>query len=1550
MGALDKMDLPSLPAARSAAVGPPLGIGDSSSSSTKKIRRDMRRLASTGVAFTPANPVKVAIRSGKIHAKSKPADIKSILHAGPVLHAGGYTLEAEYRAERAIVDPSGEGSPELQSPNTSAKRKKVQPRSKSRKRAKKKSRSTYRVLNWNPTKESQTLTQKMRKRRRQLREERKEKLSGQLSLHSLEGGSRSFSSIWTIHALLGGAAASSSYESLGFQGESRASSTQDQSDSRTLPSAPNQIPSEFMVMEKMLQLHKQQAWQDCRESRNAIRDEMDVSLMMLPAEFLFKHKFARYAQERSFDNIARVMKRLVSNAKASAWQIWLKFVRQHRLIETRDRMSKFKKARGEELLGQIGARICLSTMFRGFATWRRNIRSMRRAELNAAATEIQRIVRGALIARPRVEGLRFRVNKFMAQLLFVEWCERRWRIRRAEEVHEFRRQVRATEVIASAMRRIVARRKLEAKREAKKRADALARMEVDMALRVQCAWRMRQGRFSLFLRRRARQQLNEEREYASRDIQRVFRGWKGREHARETRRSQDADRIASRALKRLLNQRVASAFRAWESYSSRQLAVKRMMKRAMAGLMGRCFIMWSENVAEILLQQSEDRKRRREEERRRRLAEEERKRQEEVRLENERKARKALMKMLMKALAKCFQNWAMYTDQMRNMKALMRRVMGGKLRSRFIQWHDFVEDVKAEREEMGRLAWEAEQRRLAEIAAKEAAEEEERMRKLKWALKRFTDKILVTCFDALKIHAYQSKQVRIRLRKTLQGRKRRLWDRWWQAVLESRENSKTGSMFLRRLMNKRVYSCFAKWTEVVAQARRVRAKFARALSGRKRYYFISWQEGMLSRIAVRSLTSLLAAQKSSGGRGLVGLTRAMNSVIQQIMLQDIEEMTHEDVMMLRRASLRVRDWHKIENAAALRVQSRWRCRKGMLAYQLLQAGRREKRDRELRAVMMLTRVVRGRIGRKRTAELRKQRAKEKAQEQYLRERRAAEERERWLRESEETSFREALLKKRAMELELEQAKLQREMAKARAEEAGFRKKQLEVEEEERDAKRKKERDSLVDAFGGWVECTDISSGAPYYHNEITGVTQWERPEEMGGPLGGDGSGVGAWIKIPGGPDPSDPKKQLHYFYNTVTGQSSWDDPRLAQMRAPKKEDRRRCQHASVCVKKAQKGKNAAKGGKRKEKNAEPAIAVRECIRCRLDFCLDCFVEVHKSKKKRDHRFKTIVEKIVQSLDCRDCTAMAARWCKVCDANFCDNCFAWAHQGGSLALHECQMFVPGSQVCAECCQRVAVKSCDQCGDCFCDNCYGITHRSGTKKRHTFKPIEVVKETLRDGEEYCSVCTVRVADRACDPCGDPFCKRCFEETHKSENKRNHNWTPWSKLKTGRDWVEINDAVSGQVLYFNVKTRKTQTNKPTGLMSGMERDIEKKRKLAEKEMSARMDKERELIRLRAEASSLEKQVHIQKQQIEEQGKVQLPQRRSFFGEVLKSPSKLAKARVLKWEIQDENKRKEKEFLRSRLITKERDEEIEKEAETFGTDGHADRVVDKLVNKLGL
>ena len=53
-----------------------------------RILSDLRELARSGVRFTPANPVKTLIRSGKITASSSAADIHSLAQANPVLSDG----------------------------------------------------------------------------------------------------------------------------------------------------------------------------------------------------------------------------------------------------------------------------------------------------------------------------------------------------------------------------------------------------------------------------------------------------------------------------------------------------------------------------------------------------------------------------------------------------------------------------------------------------------------------------------------------------------------------------------------------------------------------------------------------------------------------------------------------------------------------------------------------------------------------------------------------------------------------------------------------------------------------------------------------------------------------------------------------------------------------------------------------------------------------------------------------------------------------------------------------------------------------------------------------------------------------------------------------------------------------------------------------------------------------------------------------------------------------------------------------------------------------
>jgi hypothetical protein len=305
-------------------------------------------------------------------------------------------------------------------------------------------------------------------------------------------------------------------------------------------------------------------------------------------------------------------------------------------------------------------------------------------------------------------------------------------------------------------------------------------------------------------------------------------------------------------------------------------------------------------------------------------------------------------------------------------------------------------------------------------------------------------------------------------------------------VLERREQMRTSNSFLRRLMNQKMYSAFKKWYDTWRTAVRVRAKFARVLMGKKRYFFEKWNENGLKGQSQRIIKELQNI-KAERGR-FIGLSRGMTTVVHEIIASGLETITYDDLNVLKRAIDKVNNFQGLEEKAALRVQTRWRTRNGQLAYQLILAGRRQKANEELKAVMLLSRVIRGRQGR---------RASLKMKEKYRRERRQEQERERWIQETEENEFRETLMAKRAMELKLEQARMKSELAKHEAEEQKWKNKQMDEEKKRHELNMAKERNDQVSAFGGWVETTDVRTGDVYYHNELTGKTQWEKPAELG---------------------------------------------------------------------------------------------------------------------------------------------------------------------------------------------------------------------------------------------------------------------------------------------------------------------------------------------------------------------------------------------------------------------------------------------------------------------
>ena len=91
----------------------------------------------------------------------------------------------------------------------------------------------------------------------------------------------------------------------------------------------------------------------------------------------------------------------------------------------------------------------------------------------------------------------------------------------------------------------------------------------------------------------------------------------------------------------------------------------------------------------------------------------------------------------------------------------------------------------------------------------------------------------------------------------------------------------------------------------------------------------------------------------------------------------------------------------------------------------------------------------------------------------------------------------------------------------------------------------------ADATGGWVEVSH-GDGDVYYHNEVTGVTSWDRPAERGGPI--DAVVAAAPAAAPattesaalaeGWEVATSPEGGLYYF-NMTTQQTSWDHPGYA---------------------------------------------------------------------------------------------------------------------------------------------------------------------------------------------------------------------------------------------------------------------------------------------------------------------------------------------------------------------------------------------------------------------
>jgi hypothetical protein len=105
--------------------------------------------------------------------------------------------------------------------------------------------------------------------------------------------------------------------------------------------------------------------------------------------------------------------------------------------------------------------------------------------------------------------------------------------------------------------------------------------------------------------------------------------------------------------------------------------------------------------------------------------------------------------------------------------------------------------------------------------------------------------------------------------------------------------------------------------------------------------------------------------------------------------------------------------------------------------------------------------------------------------------------------------------------------------------------------------------------------------------------------------------------------------------------------------------------------------------------------------------------------------------------CGFCGDQAERFCSDCSMAYCERCFENRHHGEdqededdakhewSLVEYEKQKLGPGDIYCLECKKRVAMRMCLTCWDPYCNECFLYTHHVGDLKYHKTMAYKKVK---------------------------------------------------------------------------------------------------------------------------------------------------------------------------------------------------------------------------------
>eukprot|EP00948_MAST-09A_sp_MAST-9A-sp1_P001995 g1995.t1 len=731
--------------------------------------------------------------------------------------------------------------------------------------------------------------------------------------------------------------------------------------------------------------------------------------------------------------------------------------------------------------------------------------------------------------------------------------------------------------------------------------------------------------------------------------------------------------------------------------------------------------------------------------------------------------------------------------------------------------------------------------------------------KIRRSLNMIRNRILTQSFLLLSIHRVRSKGVKRMVLRRLMSQKRNIFVSWSKFVKEEifrrhrreQANQVKLRMFLARMRSQTLVKCFNMLARNAYQMRNVKRMMRNALAGHLQYNFEKWQDITLTMLATTALVKFHKfLEKYTLEKVLTSLNKADFNRVHEVLNTEPNEIERDDIAFLESLKKPMTDYAKLVHRMAIRVQCAYRCKQGRFTLFLKKRAyeQRMKEEAEWRrladiAVRKLQRIVRGRQGRQSFADLIAKMRKEKMQEAYLKERKAAVNREKWRREMKEQLEREALTaefeqKKRAQAIKLYEEK-------------------------------KTWREAVNKA---WEEVPiQDGSGGIYYYNSLSGETSWEIPygyklvleekerkraeeeqrqkkeeeERKRKEEEEEQKRKGYLLHKPQPPSLADweeieSENGVVYYFNKITGESSWDPPKGWKVKEKEKDTR--MIPKDMCEK------------------CVTTRATRKCVDCDMAYCFDCFAKHHRTGKQLRHKVNvyTSAMKSDPFKCCNDnapdtgmpCVRDARRLCKQCDLFYCELCYEDLHKIGDMAKHSYTAFKENAARCIECKGKLATKKCDFCGDCYCEACAKSTHSFGRLATHTFEDIQFQdREDLGEGDKYCIECDMRKATRVCDQCGDPYCTPCYERVHATGRRKEHTWQSFESAKT--DWEEFTDEQTGETIYFNTKTKKSQKEKPPELMWGMEK-MKYVHKVQQSEKEAA--EAQELIKLKEQVAAFE------------------------------------------------------------------------------------------------